>query len=157
MIGALIILAFTVVAGLGLYLWDVAWRKRNAGSVSGEEADAAGSEPVENTVETGEECCGQHLVCEKTHAAAMTSEVVYYDDEELDRFSGRDADSYSVGEVEEFRDVMLTLLPGDVAGWAHSLDLRRIALPSELRDELLMLIADYAPESRVETISHTLL
>ncbi len=153
MTGALIILAFTAVAGLGLYLWDVAWRKRNAEGVSGEVAgaDAGGSEPVEDTGETGEECCGQHLVCEKTHAAAMTSEVVYYDDEELDRFSGRDADSYSVGEVEEFRDVMLTLLPGDVAGWAHSLDLRKIALPSELRDELLMLIADYSPESKVET------
>lgn len=146
MVGALLILAFTIVVGVGLYFGELRWRRRNnVEQVAAE--DSPETELSAGKVESdSEECCGQHLVCEKTHAAAMTAEIVYYDDEELDRYSGREADSYDASETEEFRDVLLTLLPEDVAGWAHSLDLRKIALPLELRDELLMLLAeDNAP------------
>lgn len=150
MTGALVILAFTVVVGLGLYLWDVAWRKKHPAQGGNPDADGqtdvTAADEAAATDSGEEECCGQHLVCEKTHAAAMTAEVVYYDDEELDRYAGRDGTSYTPEETDEFRDIMLTLLPSDVAGWAHSLDLRKIALPAELRDELLMLMSDVPAE-----------
>lgn len=86
MTGALVILAFTVVVGLGLYLWDVAWRKKHPAQGGSPDADGQTDVTVADgaaATDSGEEeCCGQHLVCEKTHAAAMTAEVVYYDDEE---------------------------------------------------------------------------
>ncbi len=68
--------------------------------------------------------------------------MVYFDDEELDRFIGRKADEYTPEEIEEFRDVLLTLLPEDVAGWSRSIQVRGITLPSEIREELLMIVSD---------------
>ena len=48
------------------------------------------------------ECCGQHEVCEKESLlSAISKEIEYYNDEELDRFQGRDGDEYSEEEVEE--------------------------------------------------------
>lgn len=67
--------------------------------------------------------------------------MVYFDDEELDRFIGRKADEYTPEEIEEFRDVLLTLLPEDVAGWSRSIQVRHHA-PSEIREELLMIVSD---------------
>jgi succinate dehydrogenase flavin-adding protein (antitoxin of CptAB toxin-antitoxin module) len=87
------------------------------------------------------ECCGQHEVCEKESLlAAVSKQIEYYDDEELDRFAGREGDSYSDAEVEEFRDVLYTTRDDEVAGWARSLQLRGIALPDELKDELFLII-----------------
>ena len=40
-----------------------------------------------------QECCGQHEVCEKESLlAAVSKQIEYYDDEELDRFRGREGD-----------------------------------------------------------------
>ncbi len=74
--------------------------------------------------------------------AAVSPEVEYYDDEELDRFRGRNAESYTESETEEFRDILLTLLPDDIAGWARSLQLRSIELPADVRDELLLIVGE---------------
>ena len=39
------------------------------------------------------ECCGQHETCEKDSLlAAISKQIEYYDDEELDRFRGRGSD-----------------------------------------------------------------
>ena len=70
----------------------------------------------------------------------MSDEIIYYDDEELDRFAGRSQDSYTPEEEDEFREVLMTLRPEDVAGWARSITQRRLELPSDVRDELLMLV-----------------
>ena len=72
----------------------------------------------------------------------MSDKIIYYDDEELDRFKGREAGSYNREETEEFRDVLMTLLPEDVAGWARSITLRQIELPADIREELLMIIQE---------------
>lgn len=88
-----------------------------------------------------EVCCGAHAICEKGLPPAVP---VYFDDEELDRFAGREPDSYTADEADEFRDVMLTLLPPDVIPWTQSIEQRGIAMPSQLRDELMMLISDTA-------------
>lgn len=80
-----------------------------------------------------------HEVCEKANDAILT-ENYYYDDEELDRYAGRPADAYSEEEIEEFRDVMLTLPSDEVLAWSQALEHRHILLPAALRDELLLLI-----------------
>ena len=85
-------------------------------------------------------CCGQHEVCEKDLLRAAAEEIEYYEDEELDRFRGRQ--SYSEEEVEEFREVLYTMRPDEVAGWLHSLELRRVDLPGELKDEVLLIIEE---------------
>lgn len=100
----------------------------------------AGIEDEEGEDEGGSECCGLHLVCEKDSLSPMSAEVEYYDDEELDRFIGRSGNDYSPEEVEEFRDVLMTLRADDIAGWGRSITARRLELPPEVRDEFLMLV-----------------
>ncbi len=91
----------------------------------------------------GEECCGMHITCEKDSLlASVSNEIVYYDDEELDRFAGRNAESYTDAECEEFRDILLSMRADDIAGWARSLQLRQIKLPADVRDELIMIVAE---------------
>lgn len=147
MTGALIIFVGMVVIGIVLYLLDGRSGKDVADDVSDKDksADVSTVSPgkaPEEIPEEGEVCCGLHLVCEKTSLSPMSGEVVYYDDEELDRFRGRSADGYTPEETEEFRDVLLTLLPQDVAGWSRSIQVRGITLPSEIREELLMIVAE---------------
>ena len=56
------------------------------------------------------ECCGQHEVCEKESLlAAVSKEIEYYNDEELDRFQGRDASDYNTEDEEEFREILYTM------------------------------------------------
>lgn len=136
MIGALIILLITVSVGLLLYIYDLQYRRKHPEDVSGEDIPADAVEAEEH----GELCCGKHLVCEKPLSPKVGEEIVYYDDEELDRFAGKEPDAYTQDEVEEIREVMMTLLPEDVAGWVRSIQLRGIALPTPLRDELFILI-----------------
>lgn len=71
---------------------------------------------------------------------AATKDIEYYDDEELDRFKGRQSDSYTDNEVEMFSDVLYTMRQNEVAGWCRSLNLRGIQLPDQLKDETFMLI-----------------
>ncbi|MGN0237840.1 MAG: hypothetical protein ACI4AK_07155 [Lepagella sp.] len=154
--GALLIAAFLVAVGITLYVSELIWRRHHpsAESNSADEAspcddsaiapDAAIDTAAEDGAETGNtdsgECCGLHLVCEKDSLSPMSQEIIYYDDEELDRFIGRDPHTYTGDEEEEFRDVLMTLRPEDVTGWARSITQRRIELPAEVRDELLMLV-----------------
>ncbi len=72
----------------------------------------------------------------------MSKEIEYYDDEELDAYRGTAPDAYTDEAVEEFRNVLLSLLPHDIAGWARSLQLRGIELPSAVRDELLLIVSE---------------
>lgn len=103
---------------------------------------------TEQTTDEEKECCGMHITCEKDSLlASVSSEIEYYDDEELDRFKGRNADDYTEEEIEEFRNVLLTLLPHDIAGWGRSIQLRGITLPTPVRDELLMIVAEARKEA----------
>ena len=81
--------------------------------------------------------------CEKDSLlAAVSKGIEYYNDEELDRFRGRQSDEYTEEEVEEFREVMLTCKDEEVAGWCRSLQLRAIELPDGLKDELFLIIGE---------------
>ena len=132
MIVSLIILCALVAVGLPLYLMH----RRDA-----DRSDSL--EDVQGEPSGEEECCGMHITCEKDSLLASVSpEIEYYDDEELDVFIGRRADDYTDEEIEQFRDVLLTLLPEDIAGWGRSVQLRGINLPDTIREELLMIVAE---------------
>ena len=89
------------------------------------------------------ECCGQHEVCEKDSLlAAISKEIEYYNDEELDRFAGVDPADYSEEAEEEFRDVLYTMREDEVAGWVRSLQLRGVNIPEGVRDEVIMIVGD---------------
>ena len=88
-----------------------------------------------------EECCGEHEVCEKGKIKrALRTDIEYFDDEELDRYRGTAADEYSDDAIEEFREVLYTMYPSEVEDWLKSLELREVALPDALKDEVFMLI-----------------
>lgn len=94
-------------------------------------------------VDVDSECCGQHQICEKESLlAAVSKKIEYYDDEELDRFKGRQANEYSDEEIDEFRETMFTMKEEEVAGWSRSLQLRGIELPDELKDELFLIVGE---------------
>lgn len=131
MIVALIIASALAVVGALLYLHD----RLTSKSYTPEQ------QPADEAAQ--EECCGMHITCEKDSLLASVSpEIVYYDDEELDAFKDRGPEEYSDQEIEQFRDVLLTMQPADIAGWGRSLQLRGIALPGAVREELLMIVAE---------------
>lgn len=135
---SLYLLAAIIGVGAILYLEHRSYLRKKAEKEPEETAEQT-AQPEENE----EECCGMHITCERDSLLAAVSEKIeYYDDEELDRHAGRAPESYSEAETEEFRDILLTMQPADIAGWARSLQLRNIALPQEVRDELIMIVAE---------------
>lgn len=139
MIPALILLCALVVVGIVCYLLEVRYRRivKDSGGQDGAPAEAVSDE------DAGEQCCGMHITCEKDSLLTAVNPVIeYYDDEELDAYRGTAPDEYSDEAVEEFRNVLLTLRPEEIAGWARSIQLRGISLPSAVREELLMIVAE---------------
>ncbi len=140
MIPALFILVALVTVGTLLYILHRIQDARMSRKAPSDQ-DKPESETVAETDDS--ECCGMHITCEKDSLlAAVSRKIAYYDDEELDAYAGRKADEYSDSEIEQFRDVLLTLLPQDIAGWGRSLQLRGITLPYDVREELLMIVAE---------------
>lgn len=154
--GALIILAVTVAVGCILYIFELRRRHRDkvivdrpsvpTDTVDSAEVETPADSPAEGHGENGV-CCGMHLVCEKDTLSPVDGKIVYYDDEELDRFAGREADSYQPDEIDEFQEVLITMRPEDVVGWARSIQLRGIILPPVVHDELLMLVNEQRANS----------
>lgn len=141
MTGALIILAVTVAVGVLLWAWEH-WRQPRHGATlhhhnnhSEEDTEGESSQPKEPEV-----CCGLHAFCEKT--GKYNDRIVYYDDEELDRFRGRGSEDYTDAETEEFRDVLLTMRPEDAPGWAVSLEKRGIEVPASVMPELELMMSE---------------
>ncbi len=93
-------------------------------------------------------CCGAHEVCEAETLLSLSDKIIYYDDEELDRYRGVDPDEYTSEQIDEFREVLLTLRPHEVAGWLRSLNLRQVNPPTEIRDEALMVVSDFRDQRR---------
>ena len=145
MIAAAIILAILIVGGALIYILDNGGRRKENTSTQ---------EPTNNENETDESaenevCCGMHITCEKDSlSTAASTEIIYYEDEELDAYANRSGEDYTQEEIEQFRDILLTLLPEDIAGWARSLQLRHIPLPPEVSDELLLIVREARDKSR---------
>jgi hypothetical protein len=86
-------------------------------------------------------CDGTNTKCEQECLMeAATKEIEYYDDEELDKYKGRASEQYTDEEAEEFRYVMMTMQKDEVKGWNRSLILRGVALPNQVKDEMVMLM-----------------
>lgn len=142
MIVAVYILTALIVTGMCLYIHEQRYRNRHADTPE-DSIESDSENPAETSpgiaAETPEVCCGLHVVCEKL---SLANNHLYYEDEYLDRYSGRSAESFASTEIEEFREVLLTLLPSDLPGWRHSLENRGIVLPLELHDEYLMMLSE---------------
>ena len=99
--------------------------------------------PFEVTKEVPDECCGQHATCERDSLlAAVSKEIIYYDDEELDAFKGRESDEYTDEEAESFANVFYELKEVEVAGWVRSLQLRGVEIPDQIKDEVLLIVRE---------------
>jgi hypothetical protein len=89
------------------------------------------------------ECCGQHETCEKDSLlAAVSKQIEYYNDEELDRYRGIPAEKYPDEAIDEFREILYTMREDEVAGWVRSLQLRAVELPNALKDEVFLIIGE---------------
>lgn len=90
------------------------------------------------------ECCGMHELCQEKNnlMVGFENKAEYFEDEELDRYRKRPADSYRDNEVEEFREVFYTILDEEKARWIRSLQLREIEIPNQMKDEIVLIISD---------------
>ncbi len=85
-------------------------------------------------------CNGENNKCEQEcMMEAAIKDIEYYDDEELDVFRGRESDTYTEQDVEQFSEVLYTMRHDEVKGWTRSLTLRGINLPNQLKDEVFAL------------------
>lgn len=89
------------------------------------------------------ECCGAHEICEAETLLTLKDDIIYYSDEELDAYRGIEPDDYSKEQIDEFRDVLLTLQMHEVTGWLKSLQLRRVEIPTVIREEALMIVEEF--------------
>ena len=100
----------------------------------GEAPDAAVS------AECGGGCLSCSIGCTTPIDTSLTGKrhpmILYYEDEELDRFRGRAADLYTEMETQEFRHVLRTLQDADVPGWVTSIHRRGIHFPAGVADEV---------------------
>lgn len=87
------------------------------------------------------ECCGQHAVCERL-PEAIPQKIDYYDDEELDAYSGIASGQHSDNAIEEFREILYTMQAKEVLAWLTSLQLRNINLPDELVNDAFLIMED---------------
>lgn len=146
---ALVLLAALLAVGAVLYAADRLGRRKG-----GREAES-GTQPESVTPADTctDACCGINEVCPSQMILEGESgrcEVVYYDDEELDAYRGRDAADYTPAEVDQFRDVLYTLLPADLMGWQRSLKRRGIAMPQPIHDEFIMLYNERHPSGQAQ-------
>lgn len=101
-----------------------------------------GKKGEEEAVEVADDCCGAHEVCESDSLLSSSDNIEYFEDEDLDRFKGTPAKSYSDEAIEEFRDVLYTLKEREVANWVKSMQLRLVELPDIIREEALMIVEE---------------
>lgn len=136
-----ILWAVIPLLALGIIVAAIAWyqdSKRKQRIALGLEV-----EEEEEPYEAVAGCCGMHMTCERDSLlSAVSTSIVYYDDEELDQYKGLGSESYSEAATDEFRDILITLDQDDVAGWVRSLQLRGLEIPEALKPELFLIIGE---------------
>lgn len=113
------------------------WRERKRASRTGTTTNTHTTE-----TQAGGECCGQHLVCEREEQWASNGMIEYYDDEELDALAGIQPDDYTAAQYKMIDEVFSSLQESDVRGWARSLQQRQIALPTDIREQVMFIIRE---------------
>ena len=136
---AILLLAILVVGGAIVWLIDRLFYHKND--------DEKVDETEENRPSQGcaDESCGIRPICpsEQILMGECKQEVVYYDDEELDAFAGRDSLAYTPYEEEQWRDVLYTLQPSDLLGWGQSIKHRGLVMPASIHAEFLQLATEH--------------
>ena len=59
-------------------------------------------------IEIPDDCCGAHEVCERDSLLSKTDEIVYFDDEELDKLKGKKLESYTPADVGIILQILIT-------------------------------------------------
>ena len=140
---AIVLLTILVVGGAIVWLIDRLFYHKDKDENLDEtgENDASGTTPAQGCTD---EACGIRSICpsEQILVSQCKREVIYYDDEELDSFAGREADGYTAEEEEQWRDVLYTLQPGDLLGWGQSIKHRGLVMPASIQAEFLQLAAE---------------
>lgn len=128
----IILIGILVIVGMGVIVGASTLISRHNSTESDVVAPAAGDCAT---------CSGINDDCEQTcMMEAATKEVEYYDDEELDRFKGKESGEYTDDEAEEFSEVLYTMRPDEAKGWNRSLILRGINVPNQIKDDLITMI-----------------
>jgi hypothetical protein len=139
---AILLLTILVVGGAVVWLIDRLFYHRDVA----ENVDETGENLADGDARQGcaDEACGLRSICpsEQLLAGECRQEIIYYDDEELDAFVGRDGDSYTPDEEEQWRDVLYTLKPADLLGWGQSIKHRGLVMPASISEEFLHLAAE---------------
>lgn len=141
-----------LIGGLALLVFGLSLigHKRYEKRVEEGTAKPEETSPFEVTKEVPDECCGQHATCERDSLlAAVSKEIIYYDDEELDAYKGIESDQYTEEQTEQFAQIFYELKEIEVAGWCRSLQLRGIELPDGIKDEVLLVVR----ERRFQSVS----
>lgn len=125
-----------VAFAITLYIWNTIQRKRGLPQ-AGEEA----------TIRP-EGCCGMHDVCDHTEEE-LKAGPEYFDDEELDRFNNKRSHEYSDKEAEEFREIFYSLYDSEKSEWLRSLRLRHIALPVQVKHEMVEVMKKLHKEDQI--------
>ena len=129
------LILFILLAIVVLVLTEIRERRKANSQEPGQTRDSqADSRP--------DGCCGEHLVCERETLLQTNAEIVYYDDEELDQLADTAPETYTPAQHQMMREVFETLREADVPGWCRSLQLRRIQLPEDIREEALMIVRE---------------
>ena len=140
---AIVLLTILVVGGAIVWLIDRLFyhTDKDENLDETEENDASDATPAQGCAD---EACGIRSICpsEQILVSQCKREVIYYDDEELDGFAGREADGYTAEEEEQWRDVLYTLQPGDLLGWGQSIKHRGLIMPASIQAEFLQLAAE---------------
>lgn len=134
-----------LIGGLALLVFGLSLigHKRYEKRVEEGTAQPDEASPFEVTTEVPDECCGQHATCERDSLlAAVSKDIIYYDDEELDAYKGIASDAYTDEQTEQFAQIFYELKEVEVAGWCRSLQLRGIELPDYLKDEVLLVVRE---------------
>lgn len=129
------LILFIVLALVIVVLFEIRERQRAKSAPSSPEGAAVGSSRPEG-------CCGEHLVCERETLLQTNARIEYYDDEELDALAGIDPADFTPAQYAAIREVFASLQESDVPGWCRSLQLRHISLPTDIREEALLIVRE---------------
>lgn len=131
-----ILIGIIILFFLSLYVWNTIQRRKGV---------SESEEPEVNARPSG--CCGAHEVCEHP-ADELNEKPVYFDDEELDRFQRRRSHEYTDLEAKEFQDIFYTMYDEEKSHWLRSLRMRHIALPDQVKQEMVQVMKSLPKESK---------
>ncbi len=99
-------------------------------------------EPEEEPKQIASDCCGAHEVCEFDESDFNEEEIIYFDDEELDKLRSVREDQLTADQIDELREVLYTLRTNEINKWLISLNRRHIHLPIVLQQEARQLLVE---------------